>query len=124
MHPNALQVDPKIVAQDAKFHKESELAEDAFIAMEDAEVLEMHERFVVAHGGKLPKADEIGMVRKNAQSRVQPESTYVLTKGLLLEGRSVRDIAEARSMTDTTIWTHLEKLVEDGQLKGRGYKTS
>ncbi|MCB9814029.1 AAA family ATPase [Candidatus Nomurabacteria bacterium] len=122
MHPNALQVDPKIVAQDAKFHKESELAEDAFIAMEDAEVLEMHERFVVAHGGKLPKADEIGMVRKNAQSRVQPESTYVLTKGLLLEGRSVRDIAEARSMTDTTIWTHLEKLVEDGQLKAEDIK--
>ncbi|MCA9359107.1 AAA family ATPase [Candidatus Kaiserbacteria bacterium] len=122
MHPNALQVDPKIVQQDTKFHKESESAEDAFIAMEDEEVKEMHERFVVAHGGKLPKDDGVGLVRKNAASRIHAESTYALTKDLLFEGRSVKDIAEARSITDTTVWTHLEKLVHDGELKAEDIK--
>lgn len=116
MHPNALQVDPKIVMQDTKFHKESEMAEDAFIAMEEKEVAEMHERFVVAHGGKVPKDDEVGLVRKNAKSKVHAESTYVLTKDLLLEGRGIKDIADVRSITETTVWTHIEKLADDGHL--------
>jgi ATP-dependent DNA helicase PIF1 len=116
MHPNALQVDPKIVLQDAKFHTESTSAEDAFIAMEDNEVTEMHERFVVAHGGKMPKEGEVGLVRKNAQSKVHAESTYVLTKDLLLEGRAIKDIANVRSLTETTVWTHIEKLAADGHL--------
>lgn len=116
MHPNALQVDPKIVQQDTKFHKESEVAEDAFIAMEDKEVAEMHDRFVVANGGRIPKDDEVGLVRKNAQSKVHAESTYILTKDLLLEGREIKDIADARSITETTVWTHIEKLADDGHL--------
>jgi hypothetical protein len=115
MHPNALQVDPKIVMQDVKFHAESTTAEDAFIAMEDTEVQEMHERFVVAHGGKIPDADEVGVV-KSAHKRVQAESTYEVTKALLLEGRGVKDIADTRDVTETTIWTHIEKLAQDGEL--------
>lgn len=122
MHPNALQVDPKIVQQDVKFHHESSAVEDAFIAMEDSEVSEMHERFVVAHGGKVPKDGEVGLVRKNATERVQAESTYELTKSLLFEGKNVREIAEARSITETTVWTHLEKLVDDGALKSEDIK--
>lgn len=115
MHPNALQVDPKIVAQDVKFHKESTAAEDAFIEMEDNDVDEMHERFVVAHGGKLPSEAEVG-VAKASIKRAQTETTYELTKSLLLEGRPVKDIADARDMTETTIWTHLEKLADDGDI--------
>lgn len=122
MHPNALQVDPKIVMQDVKFHKDSAIAEDAFMAMEEAEVLEMHERFVVAHGGKLPSDDEVGLVRKNASTRIHAESTYALTKDLLLEGRGIKDMAEVRGVTDTTIWTHIEKLVDDKEVTAEDIK--
>jgi ATP-dependent DNA helicase PIF1 len=115
MHPNALQVDPKIVDQDKRFHTESETVEDAFIEMEDKEVLEMHERFVVAHGGKVPADDEVGVVRSGAE-RIKAESTYAVTKDMLLAGRSIREMAEARDLTDTTIWTHIERLVDDGDL--------
>ena len=115
MHPNALQVDPKIVAQDVRFHKESTAAEDAFIAMEDSEVRDMHERFVVAHGGTVPQDDEVGLVRSGVE-RVQAESTYALTKSLLLKGESVKQIADARNLTETTVWTHIEKLVADDEL--------
>lgn len=115
MHPNALQVDPKVVTQDGKFHHDSETVEDAFIAMEDKEVEDMHERFVVAKGGRVPEDDEVGVVRSGAE-RVQAESTYVVTKGLLLEGKGVDEIAKARELTNTTIWTHVERLVDDGEL--------
>ena len=121
MHPNALQVDPKIVMQDEKFHKEAEAAEDAFIAMEDSEVLDMHERFVVAHGGKLPADDEVGVVRSGAE-RVKAESTYVVTRDLLKEGKRVKEIAEARDLTETTIWTHIERLVDDKELEAEDVK--
>lgn len=116
MHPNALQVDPKVVQQDLRFHKDSETAEDAFIAMEDTEVAEMHERFVVAHGGKVPNDDEVGVVRVGAD-RVDAESTYIVTKDLLLEGRVVKDIAAVRELTETTVWTHIERLVDDNELE-------
>lgn len=121
MHPNALMVDPKIVEQDKRFHQESEMVESAFIEMEDKEVLEMHERFVVAHGGKIPTDDEVGVVRSGAQ-RVKAESTYAVTKDMLLQGRSVRDISIARDLTETTVWTHIERLVEDGELKAEDIK--
>jgi hypothetical protein len=116
MHPNALQVDPKVIMQDVKFHKEAEAAEDAFIAMEDKEVAEMHERFVVAHGGKVPSDDEVGVVKVGAK-RVNAESTYAATKDLVKEGRSIRDIADVRGLTETTVWTHIERLVDDKELK-------
>ncbi len=121
MHPNALQVDPKIVSQDAKFHTESTSAEDAFIAMEEDEVEEMHERFVIAHGGKIPSEDEVGIAKK-VKAHAQSTTTYILTKELLLEGRDIRDIGEARSVTDTTVWTHLEKLTADGDIKAEDIK--
>lgn len=121
MHPNALMVDPKIVEQDKRFHQESEAVEDAFIEMEDKEVLEMHERFVVAHGGKVPSGDEVGVVRSGAQ-RVKAESTYAVTKDMLLQGRSIHDMAVARNLTDTTIWTHIERLVDDGEVSAEDIK--
>jgi len=121
MNPNALQVDPKIVEQDKRFHIESETVEDAFIAMEDQEVLEMHERFVVANGGKLPKDDEVGIVR-SAGERIQALSTYAVTKDLLSAGFSVKDIAKKRELAETTVWSHLERLVDDGELTSEQLK--
>ncbi|MEY3784166.1 MAG: hypothetical protein RLZZ230_488 [Candidatus Parcubacteria bacterium] len=116
MHPNALQVDPKIVLQDVKFHSESGSVEEAFEEMEEKEVEEMHERFVVAHGGKVPNESEIAVPRTGI-SKVKAESTHVVTKGLLLEGRDVADIAKVRDITETTVWAHIEKLVSDNDLK-------
>lgn len=121
MHPNALQVDPKVVMQDVKFHKESEIVEDAFIEMDDKEVLEMHERFVVANNGKMPSDEEVNVV-KSGSERVQAESTYAVTKSLLLEGRSIKDMAEVRSVTETTIWTHIERLAGDKEITAKQIK--
>lgn len=121
MHPNALQVDPKIVHQDERFHKESESAEDAFIAMEDTEVEDMHERFAVAHGGKVPADDEVGVVRSAAE-RVKAESTYVVTRDLLKAGKGIEQVSKERDLSETTIWTHVERLVEDGELTSEDIK--
>ncbi|MCA9355234.1 helix-turn-helix domain-containing protein, partial [Candidatus Kaiserbacteria bacterium] len=122
MHPNALQVDPKIVAQDKKFHAESESVEDAFNEMDDKEVEEMHKRFVIANGGNFLADDEIELVRKSVSERVKAESTLEVTKKLLLEGEDVRRISSTRSLAETTIWGHVEKLVLGGELTAEQIK--
>jgi ATP-dependent DNA helicase PIF1 len=115
MHPNALQVDPKVVEQDVRFHADSESAEEAFGAMEDEEVEAMHERFVVARGGKVPSEDELVMPRSGA-ARVLKESTYEITKKLILEQRSLEEIRDERQVTLDTVVKHLEKLTEEEML--------
>lgn len=116
MHPNALQVDPKIVMQDKRFHDQSEAAEDAFVEMEEKEVADMHERFVVANGGKIPKPEDIGTSKKTSFERVQKESTFAMTKMFLKEGKSLSQIVKERGMVESTIWSHIEKLAADGEI--------
>jgi hypothetical protein len=113
MHPNALQVDPKVVEQDTRFQAESEAVDEAFAGMEPAEVLDMHERFVVAHGGTLPS--EVVVARTPAE-RVKQESTFAQTKALLEAGKSIAEIVRARSLTESTVWAHIEKLATDGHI--------
>lgn len=115
MHPNALQVDPKIVMQDKRFHEQSDAAEEAFEALETNEMLDMHERFVVANGGKIPSASDIGAPRSTFE-RIQKESTYALTKQFLKEKKSLQAIVKERGITESTVWAHIEKLAADGDI--------
>jgi ATP-dependent DNA helicase PIF1 len=117
MHPNALQVDPKIVVQDKRFHEQSDAAEDAFVEMEEKEIADMHERFVVAHGGKVPKAGDVGQTKVSSFERVQKESTFAQTKNLLREKKTITAISKERGMAESTIWSHVEKLAQDGEIK-------
>ncbi len=115
MSPTALRVDPRIVAVDARFHGESEAADDAFGDMESEEVAKLHQNFVAACGGRMPQAGEVGE-RSSSFERVQKESTFEITKGLLEEKKTVRQMAQERKMTEATVWGHLERLVEDGKI--------
>lgn len=113
MHPNALQVDPKIVSADKRFKAETEAAISAFDNMDSSEVEEMHERFVVALGGRIPTEEVV--VRQPA-SVVKKESTFDQTHSLLKEGKTMSQIMRVRNLTESTVWTHLEKLQEEGKL--------
>jgi ATP-dependent DNA helicase RecQ len=115
MHPNALQVDPKIVLQDKKFYLDSEAAENAFEEMEETEIDTMHERFVIARGGKIPQPGEVS-APKTTRQRTQAESTFVQTKQLLKEGKTIAEICKARSLVESTVWSHIEKLATDGDI--------
>lgn len=112
MSPTALRVDPKVIENDHRFRQESEMADDAFNEMEDDETAAMHEGFVKVNGGHVPTEEEIVAPKKGFE-RVQKESTYALTKQLLEEGLRVREVAKERGMAESTIWGHVEKLIED-----------
>lgn len=115
MSPTALRVDPKIVTIDERFRGESQMAEEAFAEMDDEESEQMHKNFIKACGGQYVSG-EIKAVEKKGYERIQKESTQSLTKAALLEGKSVPEIASERKIGETTIWSHLEKLVAEGDI--------
>lgn len=112
INANALQVNPKIVAIDERFKTESDSAEDAFKEMEDTEIKKMHTDFINACGGSFPKEGE-KRIKKSLQERAQRESTYAVTQEFLRKGLSSAAIAKERQMAESTVWGHIEKLVED-----------
>ena len=114
MNPNALSVDPRVVAQDVRFKDDSQSAEDVFNEMSDEELLKLHTNFVKAGGGKLPKPEEVKAVE--AGERVKKESTHEVTKRMLLEKMVVDEIAKSRKMAVSTIWSHVEDLIDQEQL--------
>ncbi len=122
MSPTALRVDPKIVAFNERFYKDSEEAEEAFSEMEEDEIVGMHKRFVDACGGNYVSGP-IEPSERKVRERIQKESTQAITKTMLLDGKSVRDIVKERSLVESTVWGHLEKLVEDGALTEAELKT-
>ena len=115
MNPNALNVDPKVVAVDARFRNASEEAEATFEQMDTEELENMHKRFVTAVGG-VYVTGEVEVTKKGLAERVKKESTFAETKRLLQEKKSVKEIAKDRDMAESTIWTHIEKLAEDGEI--------
>ncbi len=122
MNANALMVDPKVLNQDKRFNSESEDAEETFAEIEQAELAKMHERFVLANGGRIPtKADLVAA--KNPVERIRKESTQVETKQLLQKLKSIKKVAEARKFTVSTIISHVETLAQNGDLTLAELKT-
>jgi len=111
MNPNALTVDPKVVREDLRFKDDSRSAEEVFSEMTEDERILMHENFVKAGGGHLPKPED--MNKAEAGERVKKASTQEITKQMLLEKMSIAEIAKKRQMAQSTIWGHLEDLINE-----------
>ena len=117
MHPNALQVDPKVVNRDKQFHAGTETAEDTFMAMSDEELTTLHTQFVVGLGGKMPDHEVVIVAGKRAvKERIKKLSTLDETKNRWQTELGVKAIAKERAVSPSTIAEHLEKLVEAGDL--------
>lgn len=114
MNPNALQVDPRVFTADQQFKEESDEAESTFSEMDPTELLEVQTRFVKASGGEIPNPKAIK--EHKPHERLKKESTHEVTKRLLQEGKSVALIAKERKMTSSTVWGHIEDLVEEKRL--------
>jgi len=115
MHPNALQVDPKIVQRDRIFRQETDLAEETFSEMNDAELVGLQKQFVEGCGGKLPSESDVANASV-PMKRVLSESTHQITKKLLEADKTITEIAEERALARSTIMGHVIALSEDREL--------
>jgi hypothetical protein len=113
--PNALGVDPHVVQQDIRFHTLSAEVEAAFATLDPAELTLLETQFVTARGGTLPTVEALELGTKS-RTRGLTESTYEHTRRLLLEHQTVPMIAHARGLAVSTIWSHIETLLESGSI--------
>jgi ATP-dependent DNA helicase PIF1 len=103
---NALQVHPEISVKDAELHTLSDSARKAFNSLTLDELSEMHNNFILASGGKL------GVIKKKPKPKMVSGNTRLETLTQFKAGKSTEEIAEARGITEETVFGHLEKLLE------------
>jgi len=115
LNSQALTVDPRVVNRDEHFKSDSEDAEYAFQEMDEEDIEKMQKNFISAIGGKWN--DGSVHVRERGFKEVRKESTYNITKGLLLKKLNATQIASERKMSPSTIWVHIERLVEEKEVK-------
>ncbi len=114
LNAQALLVDPRVVHKDEHFRSDSGDAEYAFNEMEASEIITMQKNFITASGGKW---NEGGIAKRALHTEVtKKENTYELTKALVLKNLNAQEIARERKMALSTIWSHVEKLVDEKML--------
>lgn len=110
----ALMVNPKVMAKDIRFQRLSEAAEERLENLDDETRVERQKDFIVRTGGVLEAVE----VKESEPVATKPKiSTYELTKQLVEEKKTLKEIAKERDLTKTTIMGHLEKLLDKGELK-------
>jgi ATP-dependent DNA helicase PIF1 len=115
LNPQALLVDPRVVLRDQHFREESDDVDVTFDAMDDEEILSHHKTFITGVGGTW-KDGVVNMSERPKAERIKKESTYALTKELVLRRLDAGQIAKERNMALSTIWAHIEKLVQDNEI--------
>lgn len=119
MHPRAMEVDARLLAESAKWEKVLE-------RFSDKEMNEMHSAFLKRIGGTTDEKEIAKNIAKNKDKSTSIEeriSTYEKTLALIAEGFSLSEIAGKRGMTLGTIISHLEKLkVKNPSLDLSAYK--
>ncbi|MDB5265818.1 MAG: ATPase [Parcubacteria group bacterium] len=115
---NAFQVHPEVGKMDDSFKALSEEAAVQFELLEEAGELESLTRnFLRASGGSFEPSfekdvDGNAVAGKTGLAKAVKRSTYDETYDLMIEGKSLADIAKERNLTLGTICGHAEKLLQ------------
>lgn len=103
LNDRALRVHPEIMSQDVTFRTEAESARHMFAKLSKEELTSMHTNFILTCGGTMDKI----LVRKEKKEKVGTlDATFALFKG----GKTIQEIAAERSITVSTVFSHIYKL--------------
>ncbi len=103
----ALMVSEEVREADELFHKKSAQAEDA-LKKYTKDVLEgMQNKRLLEVGGSLQEVDDV-------EDEVKVLS-HVVTKEMLDKGMTVAQVAKMRDITEDTVISHVEKLIDQGE---------
>lgn len=98
------QVHPRILEEDRVFRDQSESAQEAFANLETEDIEAMHKNFILAAGGTLEK-------KEKGAAKIEKKDTLEVTRELILEKKSLAEIAKTRKLVVTTVLDHVEKLI-------------
>ncbi|MFA5946819.1 MAG: helix-turn-helix domain-containing protein [Patescibacteria group bacterium] len=121
LNERALEVDQNVLVQDGQFREESDIAREKY-GSADASKLELKQKgFIVACGGRVTARTPIEMLAAPlTPTKRSKEPRYEQTLALLLEGKTIDEVAAERGRKAGTIIEHLEKLKELGGLPKTG----
>lgn len=108
-HPDSLKINPRILEIDENLKEESFNNELLFGKLNAGEQLKLEEKFILNMGGTL-----VPDHTKTGKKKLEKVSTTEITKKLLDEGKTIKQIAVIRELAVGTIIGHLEELVKEG----------
>jgi hypothetical protein len=101
----ALMVHPKVKAKDEQFQKKSDALRDYTETKTPQDLSASHEKFIINSGGSLEK-------KEISEQSISTSSTHDQTKELLLESKTINEIAKERNLTSDTVVQHIQKLLD------------
>lgn len=104
INEQALKVHPVIQLKDIEFHQASQMTSAEFSGIPATKLSQMQDDFIRLCDGSLE-------VKHQTKKEKTPNSTYENTRLLLLQKLSISTIAKKRALTQSTVISHLEKLV-------------
>ena len=108
IHNQALEISQTVKDADEEFKKKSEQAVIAIKKYSEKELQKMYNDFILESEGSIKELEV------TEEEDLQPKKpSYILTKELLDEEKSVSEIAKIRAITKNTVLDHIEKLVEE-----------
>lgn len=108
-NPNALQVDPAILEFDKELRAQSVENEALFGKLKKEEQLQLEQEFMVRMGGTLQATKVVDVKTK----KVKKIPSVLITKELLEQGMTIKEIAKERGCTEGTIMSHVEDIATD-----------
>jgi hypothetical protein len=109
-------VDQRVAAQDERFRTESAELEKQLEEQGNEAFTSLAKAFVIRHGGRLPSDPEVAARKSVAGVGIKKERTQEITRALVAAGVSVAEIAARRGLVTSTIYGHLEELLDEGTL--------
>lgn len=104
----ALMMSDLVRDADATFRKRSEQAEDALLKYNEKTLTDLSEKFLLEKGGSV-----IALETPDEDDDIELKTaSHVITKEMLAEGKTLKEIVEARGFSPDTIIGHIEKLLE------------
>jgi ATP-dependent exoDNAse (exonuclease V) alpha subunit len=107
-NPQALMISDEVKEMDTLFRSKSRQAEEAINKYDEKKIVVLQEKFLREQGGSLTEL----VVDDDDDEVVTKTASHVITKTMLDEGKTVKEVAEARGLSLDTILGHIEKLIE------------
>ena len=108
-NPQALQISEEVREMDYTFRSKSEQAEIAIDKYTKEQLQELHDTFLTQSGGTLVELSE-----EDAEDIQDKPLSHVVTQEMLKLGKTIKEIAKERDISEDTVIGHIEKLAEMG----------
>jgi hypothetical protein len=106
-NPQALMISDEVKEMDAVFQAKSVQAEAAILKYDEEKLSKLHEKFIIERGGTVQE-----LVLDDDDEVEEKTPSHMITKTMLDEGKTIKDIAHERKLSIDTILGHIEKLIE------------